>query len=103
SRFRGINLQLQSGLVGVAAEVGEEVADLLLAGVEDVAGGSLVDGVGDATAEFLKAAAEALQEGVGGNGRQGVHRGSRCWGKEKRVPGLTVSIGNARKFCRAPW
>jgi len=69
---------LQGGLVGVAAEVGEEVADLLLTGVDDVAGRGLVDGVGDATAEFLEAAAQALQEGVGGNGWQGVHRGSGC-------------------------
>src|SRR6266536_2106846 len=102
SRFRGINLELQGGLVGVTAEVGEEVANLLLTGVDNVAGRGLVDGVGDTTAEFLEAAAQALQEGVGGNGWQGVHRGSGCYMKEKRLSELTVSIGNARKICRAP-
>src|SRR6266545_6664667 len=101
SRFRGINLELQGGLVGVTAEVGEEVANLLLTGVDNVAGRGLVDGVGDTTAEFLEAAAQALQEGVGGNGWQGVHRGSGCYMKEKRLSELTVSIGNARKICRA--
>jgi hypothetical protein len=58
-------------LVSFATEVDEEVADLLLAGVDDVTGRGLVDGIGDAATEFLEAAAQALQEGVGGNGGKG--------------------------------
>jgi hypothetical protein len=53
--LRGVESGLQGGLVGVLPEVGEEVADAFLAGAEDLAGGGLVDGVGDLLAEHLKA------------------------------------------------
>jgi hypothetical protein len=45
----------------VLAEVSEEVTHLFFAGIDDVAGGRLVDGVGDVAAKFLEAAAQALQ------------------------------------------
>src|SRR5205823_4615131 len=64
SRFRGIDLHLQGRLEGVAAEVGEQVADLVLTLVDDLALGRLVDGVGDALAEFLEAAAQGLHQGL---------------------------------------
>jgi hypothetical protein len=48
----------------VVAAVGEPVADVRRAGGDDVAGGGVVDGGGNATAEFRQAAGQALHEGV---------------------------------------
>src|SRR5437763_4686130 len=76
SRFRGIDFHLQGLLVGLAPEVGEQVADLLLAVVDDLAGRGLVDGVGDALAQSLELAAEGLEQGFRGERGEGVHRGS---------------------------
>ena len=73
SRLRGVLAELDGGLVGGRAEVGEEVADLLLAGVDGLAGGGGVDGGGDVVTELLEAAAQLLREGVGGQGRLGGH------------------------------
>src|SRR3974377_2633985 len=88
SLFCGINLQLQGGLVGFAAEVGKQVANRLLTGVDDVTGRGLVDGVSDAAAEFFEAATQALQESIRGEWRQGGHRGSGGWGKETARSGI---------------
>src|SRR5947208_1986617 len=73
SRFRGVESELHSGLIGGLSEVGEQVADLFLAAVKDLAGGGLVDGVGDISTELLELALELLQQFVGGELRLGVH------------------------------
>src|SRR5262249_4636007 len=44
SRLLGLEAELDSGLVGDSAEARQEVADFLLAGVDDLAGWGLVDG-----------------------------------------------------------
>ena len=58
--MRGVEAELDGGLVGGLSEVGEEVADLLLAGVDDRPGGGGVDGGGNALTELLEAAAQLL-------------------------------------------
>ena len=73
SRFRGIDTQLEGGLVGRLAEVAEEVADGLLAVADDVAGGGTADGIGHVTAELLELVLEGLGQGLGRNGGQRVH------------------------------
>jgi hypothetical protein len=52
--LRGIESELHGGLIGGLAEVGEQIADFLLAGVDDLAGGSLVDGRGDILTKLLE-------------------------------------------------
>jgi hypothetical protein len=84
--LRGVQTHLQGGLVSLAAEGSEEVADLLLAGVDDAAGGRLVDGLGDVLAEALEARTQQFLEGfrrqlrvgrgVAVSRRGGHHRGS---------------------------
>src|SRR5438105_2553980 len=69
SRLRGVEAELDGGLEGDLSEVSEEVADLLLAGVDDRPGGSPVDGRGHVLAELLEAAAQRFQQSVGGQGR----------------------------------
>src|SRR5690348_15467637 len=73
SRLRGVAAELQGGLVGGLSEVGEEVADLLLAGVDDVAGGGAVDGIGHVLTELLEAAAQLVQQGGRRQGGFGRH------------------------------
>lgn len=75
--MRGFEAELHGGLIGRQAEVGQKVADFLLAGVEDLAGRGLVDGVGDVVAEFLKMPAQLLKEGVGGQLGLGGHSRSK--------------------------
>ena len=62
--MRGIQSELHGGLVGVPSEEGEQVADLLLAGVDDLPGRGLVDGASDVLTEFLELAPQLLQQGV---------------------------------------
>jgi hypothetical protein len=86
--LRGIEAELDGGLIGGQSEVGEEVADLLLAGVDDLAGGGGVDRGRHILTESLEATAQLLQEGVGEQGRFGGH-GRLLTGKETSiVPGL---------------
>src|SRR5439155_2636749 len=77
SRFRGIDTQLEGGLVDRLAEVAQEVADGLLAVADDVAGGGAADGIGHVTAEELELVLEGLGQGLGGNGGQRVHADPR--------------------------
>jgi len=60
----GIRAELYGELVGGQSEVSEEVANLLLAGVDDLTGRSLVDGGCDIPAELLESVAELLLERV---------------------------------------
>src|SRR3954467_12273976 len=69
SRLRGVGAELDGGLIGDLSEVREQVADLLLAGVDDVAGRGRVDGSGHVLAQLLEMPAQLIQEGVGGKGR----------------------------------
>jgi hypothetical protein len=54
--LRGVDTELEGGLVGSLSEVGEEVADLFLAGVEDLTGRSVVDGGGHIVTQLFEAA-----------------------------------------------
>jgi hypothetical protein len=71
--LRGIEAELHGGLVGGLPEVSEEVSDLLLGGVDDLAGGGLVDGGGHVLTELLEAAAQLFQKGGGRSGRFSGH------------------------------
>src|SRR4051794_20595662 len=73
SRLLGPEAELDSGLVGGLAEAGQEVANLLLTGVDDLAGWGLVDGIGHPPAELLELNAELLHEGLGGDLRWAIH------------------------------
>src|SRR3954469_16677873 len=73
SRLPGPGAELDGGLVGGLAEAGQEIADLLLAGVDDPAGWGLVDGIGHPPAELLELGAELLDEGLGGDLRWIIH------------------------------
>ena len=55
SRLRGVDAELDGGLIGSLSEVREEVADLLLAGIDDLAGRRLVDGGGHLLTQVLEA------------------------------------------------
>src|SRR5580692_1491312 len=73
SRLRGVGAELHGGLVGGPSEVGEEVADFLLAGVDDLAGRGGIDGRGDVLTKLLKATAQLFQQSVRRQGRFGGH------------------------------
>jgi hypothetical protein len=64
SRLRGVGAELDGGLISGLSKVGEEVADLLLAGIDDLTGGCLVDGVSDVLTELLEASAELMQKSI---------------------------------------
>jgi hypothetical protein len=86
--LRGIEAELDGGLIGGLSEVGEEVADFLLASIDDLAGGGVVDGGGHILTESLEVAAKSIQEGIGGDGRFGGHE-RLLSGKETGIaPGL---------------
>jgi hypothetical protein len=71
--LRGVLAELEGGLVGDCSEVSEKVADLLLAGVDDLAGRGGVDGGSHLVTKLLEAAAQLLQESIGSQGRFGGH------------------------------
>ena len=105
--MRGVEAELDGGLEGGQSEFGEEVADLLLAGVDDLAGGGEVDGGGHVLAELLEAAAQSIQEGVGGEGRfEGRGRfgghGFSCSASGHRAlpprPSFSLKISAPEKF-----
>ena len=63
--MRGVEAELEGGLVGGQAEVGEQVADLLLRGVDDLTGRGLVDGGGHVRAELLEVTAQLVEQILG--------------------------------------
>src|SRR4051794_26950027 len=73
SRLLGLEAELDGVLVGGLAGAGQEVADRLLAGVNDLAGRGLVDGIDDPPAELLELGAELLDEVLGGDLRLTIH------------------------------
>lgn len=62
--MRGVGAELEGDLVSGESKVGEQVANLLLAGVDDLTGGSSVDGGSDISAELFEADAKLFSEGV---------------------------------------
>jgi hypothetical protein len=66
--LRGIEAELDGGPEGGLPEVGEEVADLLLASVDDRPSGGSVDGGSHTLTKSLEATSQLFQEGVGGQG-----------------------------------
>ena len=71
--MRGVEAELDGGLEGGLSEVGEEVADLLLAGVDNLPGGGTIDSRSHPLTKLLEAATQLFHEGVGGQGRFGGH------------------------------
>lgn len=71
--MRGVGAELEGDLVSGESKVGQEVADLLLTGVDDLTGGSFVDSLGDVSAELLESVAELLLERVGRQGGLARH------------------------------
>jgi hypothetical protein len=71
--LRGVLAKLDGSLISGLSEVGEQVAHLLLTGVDDLPGGSSVDGGGYVVAELLEAATQLFLEGISGQGRFGGH------------------------------
>ena len=55
--MRGVGAELDSGLIGGLSEVGQKVTNLLLAGIDDLTGGCLVDSGGHVLTELLEASA----------------------------------------------
>src|SRR3954453_18627449 len=73
SRLLGLEAELDSGLVGGLAEAGQGIANLLLAGVDALAGWSVVDGIDPPPAERLEPLAQLLDELLGGDLRWAIH------------------------------
>jgi hypothetical protein len=71
--LRGVGAELDGGLKGGRAEVREQVADLLLAGSDDLPGRGPVDGVRYLPTQFLKAAAELFEKDICRQGWFGRH------------------------------
>ena len=86
--MRGIETELDCGLIGGSPEFGEEVANLLLAGVDDLASRGAVDGGGHALTKLLEAASQLIQEHIGGKGGLGGHWHLLFDGETGVVPGL---------------
>ena len=71
--MRGVEAELQGGLVGGQTEVREKVTDLPLGGVDDLTGRGPVDGGGHVQAELLEVAAHLVEEVLGRKLRLVVH------------------------------
>lgn len=71
--MRGVGAELEGGLIGRLSEVGKEVADLLLAGIDDLTSGCLVDGGGHVLTQLLEVSAQLFQQGDRRQGWCGRH------------------------------
>jgi hypothetical protein len=100
--LRGVGAELDGGLVSGLSEVGEEVANLLLAGIDDLTGGRLVDGLGHVLTELLEASTQLFQKGVrreGGFGRHRLlHRGKRTTTRAAVQLRFPLSVGDPGRF-----
>jgi hypothetical protein len=105
--LRGVEAELDGGLEGGQPEVGEEVADLLLAGVDDLTGRGEVDSGGHVLTKLLEAAAQLSQQGVGREARfrgRGMFRGHgySCSASDHRAapprPGFSLKVGAPERF-----
>jgi hypothetical protein len=103
--LRGIEAELDGGLIGGLPEVSEEVPDLLLRSVDDVTDGGLVDGGGHILTELLEAATQLFQEGGGGNGRFEGHElllgGAKRAVRPVSAAELPSQRRRSRKICHA--
>jgi hypothetical protein len=101
--LRGVEAELDGGLEGGLSEVGEEVANLLLAGVDDLTGGGTVDGCGYPLTKLLEAATQQVHEGVGGQGRFGGHgllllHKANGYRARLRRPSFPLNLGAPERF-----
>lgn len=62
--MRGVAAELEGGLIGGLSEVGKQIPDFLLAGIDDLTGGRLVDGGGDRRTQLLEPAMQLFHKGV---------------------------------------
>jgi ssDNA-binding replication factor A large subunit len=62
--LRGVEAELDGGLIRGLSEVGQEVTDLFLAGIDDLTGRRLVDDGGHVVTELLEPSADELHQGV---------------------------------------
>jgi hypothetical protein len=102
--LRGVEAELDGGLEGGLSEVSEEVADLLLAGVDDLTGGGTVDGRSHPLTKLLEAAAQLFHEGVGGQGRFDGHgllllHKANGYRARLRRPSFPPQFRRSRKIC----
>ncbi len=66
--MRGVEAELNGGLIGGLPEVSEEVTNGFFTVVEDVAGGGAVHGRGDVVTELFKLVAEGGEKSVWAKG-----------------------------------
>jgi hypothetical protein len=92
--LRGIESELDGGLVGGQPEVGEEVANFLLGSVDDLAGRGLVDGGGHVGAEPLEAAAELLEKVLGSELGLVGHEGALARGSTEEAGATAPATGS---------
>lgn len=64
--MRGVGAELEGGLIGGLSEVGKQIPDLLLAGMDDLTGGRLVDSAGHRRTQLLEPATQLFHKGVRG-------------------------------------
>jgi len=106
SRLRGVGAELDRGLIGGLSEVREEVADLLLAGIDDLTGGRPVDGGGHLLTQVLEAAAQLFQKRIRRHGRfrrHGLlHRGKGTGDTLSCAAELSSQRRRSRKICHTP-
>jgi hypothetical protein len=103
--LRGVGAELDGSLKGGLSEHSEQVADLLLAVVDDLASGSGVDGGGHLQAQFLEATTQLLQKHLGGKDRFGGHRFLRCQVEQRdevcnhlSTLGIPLNVGAPEKL-----
>ncbi len=102
SRLRGVGAELNRSLIGGLSEVRQKVADLLLAGIDDLTGGRLVDGGGHLLTQVLEASTQLFQKDVRRQGRFGRHRrlrrGKRISDTVKLQPNFPFNVGAPESF-----
>ena len=98
---------MRSRLVSELSKVRKEIADFFLAGVDDLAGRSRVDGGGHLMAKLLEAFTQLLEQSVSGNGRFGSH-GRVLSGRENEIASpssydeLPLSLRTPERFTTPP-
>lgn len=101
--MRGVGAELNRSLIGGLSEVRQKVADLLLAGIDDLTGGRLVDGGGHLLTQVLEASTQLFQKDVRRQGRFGRHRrlrrGKRISDTVSCAAELPFQRRRSRKFC----
>src|SRR5690349_19466092 len=86
SRLRGVESELEGGLVGGPSKVGEEVADLFFGGVDHLPRRGLVDGGGNRRAKFLEWSTHLVEKLLGRKLGLVVHGGAWPRGQQRAGP-----------------